>query len=658
MTSPSTPPVRHRFRRRFLLAGWLLVSLIITARAARIQVIQRSHWQEIAQGQHEEASEVAAPRGTILDRNGNSLVSSNESFKVGVAPRELRADTREEVVALLASELGLSRKTTREISDPERKWVEIQPLFPPSIREPLAGIPGVYLTKEWKRSYPYEDLARGVLGTMLDGEGRGGIEGGYEDHLRGIPGQEIHARDNRGHPIPGQSFIVSPPVSGGDVILTLDRDLQEIGHEALAAAVKKSEARGGDLIVSDPETGEILTMVSIQAGNSAALSAINSPYEPGSTLKPFTVAGILSHSVATLADSVDGEDGMWQVGGRLLTDTRAHGKMTLAEALKVSSNVGVAKMAQGLTPAQQYQTLRDFGFGSRTGIELSGEASGALPHPSDWTLPSPSALAIGYEISVTPVQMAMAYGALANGGKLMEPRLVKELRGPEQETLFQSEPRVVRKALPESTAWEISQVLVDVVQDGTGTQAQLGDFEVAGKSGTTRAYGPSGYERGKYYASFVCFFPVEDPQLVVFVKLDRPKGDYYGGLAAAPVTRATLEAVLAARQAPIDRGALVPPDRRQPRTSPSSGAHFASSTPTSSPPVRTPRTPSSKPETGTVVPDVSGLPPRLAVRRLHALGFRVRLEAQGSVSGTDPSPGTTLSVGDTVRILSRKVGDG
>jgi cell division protein FtsI (penicillin-binding protein 3) len=658
MTTSSQLPVRHRFRRRFLLAGWLLLSLVITARAARVQIVQRSHWREIAQAQHEQAMEVPAPRGTILDRNGNSLVSSAESFKVGVAPQELLPETREEVVALLASELGLSRKTIRDLSDLEKKWVEIQPLYPPRIREPLSDIQGVYLTREWKRSYPYEELARGVLGTMMDDVGRGGIEGGFDDHLRGVSGQEIYARDSRGHAIPGQSILVTPSVSGGDVILTLDRDLQEIGHEALAAAVRETGARGGDLIISDPETGEILSMVSLQAGNSAALSAINSPYEPGSTLKPFTVAGILVNSVAALSDSVYGEEGRWQVGGRTLTDVHPYGDMTLAEALKVSSNVGVAKMAQGLTPSQQYQMLRDFGFGSRTGIEISGEASGTLPHPSDWTRPSPSALAIGYEISVTPVQMAMAYGALANGGKLMEPRLVKELRGPDQEVLFRSEPRVVREVLPESTAREISQVLVDVVEDGTGTKAQLGDFTVAGKSGTTRAYGPEGYERGKYYSSFVCYFPVEDPQLVVFVKLDRPEGAFYGGATAAPVTRATMEAVLAARQAPIDRGALVPLTRRQPRTSPSPGAHFASSTPTSSPPVRTPRTPSSKPETGAVVPDVSGLLPRLAVRRLHALGFRVLLEAQGSVSGTKPAPGTTLSLGDTVRVLSRRIGDG
>jgi cell division protein FtsI (penicillin-binding protein 3) len=328
--------------------------------------------------------------------------------------------------------------------------------------------------------------------------------------------------------------------------------------------------------------------------------------------------------------------------------------MTLADALRVSSNIGVAKAAQSLTPAQQYQNLRDFGFGSPTGIEIPGEAPGTLHRPSDpeWSRQSPASLAIGYEISVTPIQMVMAYGALANGGKLLEPHLVKELRDPRGRVLFSQKPRVIRQVISSTLAREISEVLVDVVEAGTGTEAQLATFTVAGKSGTSRAYGPAGYERGEYYSSFVCYFPVEDPQLVVFVKLDRPEGAYYGGATAAPVTRATMEAVLAARHAPIDREALASLTRRQPRTTPSSGAHFASSNLPISPPVRTPRTLNS-PETGAVVPDVSGLPPRLAVRRLHARGFRVILEASGPVARIDPSPGTSLSPGDTVRLVGR-----
>jgi cell division protein FtsI (penicillin-binding protein 3) len=440
------------------------------------------------------------------------------------------------------------------------------------------------------------------------------------------------------------------------VILTLDRDIQEIGHEALAAAIEETGAKGGNLIISDPETGEILSLVSIQDGKPGNLSAINMPYEPGSTLKPFTVAAILRHSVASLADSVDGEGGEWLAGGRMLRDVHPFDMITLADALRFSSNVGVAKVAAGLSPAQQFQMLRDFGFGSRTGIGLQPEASGSLPRPSDWSRTSPSRLAIGYEISVTPIQMAMAYGALANGGKLMEPRIIKELRDPEGGTVLRTQPRVVREVITAGLAREISQVLVGVVEDGTGSAAQLASLSVAGKSGTSRAYGDTGYVDG-HYASFVCFVPAEDPQLVVFVKLDRPEGTYYGGSTAAPVTRATLEAVLAAYQAPIDWGAMASPDRRQPRKNPSEGAQFASSNLSSSPPVRTPRT-SPPSETGAVVPDVSGLSPRLAVRRLHAHGFRVLMDASGPVIGTDPPPFTPLSPGDTVRILVRRARDG
>ncbi len=656
MTPSPHSPIRYPWRRRLLLAGWLAGGLVIVARSASVQILQGSYWAERALAQHQQALEVPGRRGAILDRNGNPLATSNETVHVGVAPGELQPENRDANVAVLASELGLSRKTIRSISDPEKAWVEIQGGFPPRIREALDPIRGVHLTPGWTRHLHYGGLASDVLGAFQGGSGTGGIEGGFDEHLRGVSGREIEAQDSRHNPIPGQSILVEPSVPGGSVTLTLDRDIQEIGHEALAAAIEETGARGGNLIVSDPTTGEILALVSIQDGKPGNLSAINLPYEPGSTLKPFTVAAILLHSVATLADSVDGEEGRWMAGGRLLRDVHPYGMMTLADALRVSSNVGVAKVAEGLSPAQQYQMLRDFGFGTRTGIDLQPEASGRLPRPSKWSRTSPSRLAIGYEISVTPIQMAMAYGALANGGKLMEPRIVKELRDPEGRTLFRSEPRVVRKVIPAGLARELSQVLVNVVKDGTGSEAQLASLTVAGKSGTTRAHGDGGYVDG-HYASFVCFFPAEDPQLVVFVKLDRPEGSYYGGATAAPVTRATMEAVLAAHQAPIDWGAMASLDRRQPRKNPLSGAQFASSNLSSPLPVRTPRT-ISQPETGAVVPDVSGLSPRLAVRRLHAHGFRVLLNEDGPIVGTDPPPFTPLSPGDTVRILVRRVGDG
>ncbi len=658
MTQSPPSQLRFSWRRRLLLGGWLLGGLIIVGRSASVQILEGALWTELAAGQHERALKVPASRGTILDRSQNPLASSTETFRVGVAPGELRDNTRDRDIDLLASELGLPRKTIRSLSDPETRWVPVKGTFPPQIKETLGSIQGVYLTREWTRFHPYEALAQDILGTVREGSGRGGIEAGFDEHLRGTAGEEIQSRDNRQNPIPGRSILVKPPVAGGDVILTLDRDLQQRGYEALADAIRETGAKGGNLVVSNPKTGEVLSLVSIQNNKSGNLSAISSPYEPGSTLKPFTVASILFNSVATLADSVDGEEGYWVAGGKPLRDVTPHGMMTLGGALRVSSNVGIAKVAEGLSPGDQYQMLRDFGFGSRTGIALQPEASGKLPRPSEWSLPSPSRLAIGYEISVTPLQMAMAYGALANGGKLMEPRIVKELRDPEGRTLFRSEPKVVREVISPRLAREISDVLVSVIDDGTGTKAKLSTYAVAGKSGTSRAYGPDGYGEG-HYSSFVCFFPVEDPQLVVFVKLDRPEGTYYGGATAAPVTREIMEAVLAAHQAPIDweAMALASLDRRQPRSKPSPGAQFASSDPSPSPTVRTPRT-TTPSETGAVVPDVSGLSPRLAVRRLHSLGFRVRLDEAGPVVGTDPPPFTPLSPGDTVRILVGRAGDG
>lgn len=656
MTRSSSSQLRFSWRRRLLLGCWLLGGLVIVGRSASIQVLEGAVWTEAAAGQHRKALEVPASRGTILDRRQNPLASSTESFRIGVAPGELRERTRERDIELLAAELDLPRKTIRSLSDPEKAWVPVQGTFPPQVKEVLDSVRGVYLTREWTRFHPYETLAQDILGTVREGSGRGGIEAGFDEHLRGMAGEEIQSVDTWQNPIPGRSILVKPPVAGGDVILTIDRDIQQYGYEVLANAIRETGAKGGNLIVLDPKTGEIYCLVSIQNGKSGNLSAINSPYEPGSTLKPFTVASILSNSVASLADSVDGEDGYWVAGGKPLRDVHPHGMMTLGDALKVSSNIGIAKVAEGLLPGDHYQMLRDFGFGSRTGIGLQPEASGRLPKPADWSLPSPSRLAIGYEISVTPIQMAMAYGALANGGKLMQPTIVKELRDPDGRTVFRSEPKVVREVISPRLATEISEVLVDVIDDGTGTKAQLATYAVAGKSGTSRAYGPDGYGEG-HYSSFVCFFPVEDPQLVVFVKLDRPEGAYYGGATAAPVTREIMEAVLAAHHPLIDWGAMASLDRRQPRKKPSPGAQFASSDPSPSPTVRTPRT-TTPSETGAVVPDVSGLSPRLAVRRLHSLGFRVRLDAAGPVVGTDPPPFTPMSPGDTVRILVGKAGDG
>ena len=649
MRRRSSLPAIPTWRRRALLLGWLAFGAIIVARSVQIQVVQADVWREAAVGQQNDDADVQAPRGAILDRSGEPLAVSRELYRVNIAGERLQ--DREAVRDLLVAELGISQRRA-ERATTGTGWTVIPGTYEPSVRETLGSVPGVVLERLLTRFYPHGDLARPVLGRVLEEEGRGGIEQHYDEQLRGQPGHRVAVKDPQGRPIPGKLLEVVPPVPGGEVRTTLDLSLQEIAHEALSEALGSTEAAGGDLIISDPHTGEILALVSIGEDGAGGLSAINSPYEPGSTLKPFTVAKLLDEGAGSLQDVVDTEGGRWRVAGTTLTDITDNGVLTLAEALRVSSNIGVAKAASALTHDQQYEGLRDFGFGVPTGLRLPGESGGLLRKPSAWSGRSSASLAIGYEISVTPIQMVMAYGALANGGYLLEPRIVKEVRGPDGSTVETPKRTTVRRVVPADVTEAIRNVLVDVVEEGTGTAARLTSFEVAGKSGTARAYVPgSGYEAGRHFASFVGFFPADDPQLVIFVKLDQPQGAYYGGQTAAPVTRQTLEAVLAARQSPIDRRSLLKNDRE---TLPQRPAiRFAGFDLDPAGENRdAPRTERPAPGERVSVPDVAGLPARVAARRLHDLGFRVVWEGSGSVAATSPPIGTRWLAGDTVRLRS------
>ena len=508
---------RVKVRRRVLLTCWLLSGGLIVARAAQVQVVQGPFWREQAENQHHTSVEIAAVRGSVLDRSGVELAISGETFDVSVAPRELR--DVEAVTRLLVETLRLDEQVVRAATASSKPWRLLPGAYPPSVREVLEDVPGVYLKREHRRYYPQGGLARGLLGTVRGGEASGGIEQAYDHVLQGGTGQAGLATGPTGKSIPGESVVVERPREGGQVVLTLDVDVQEIGRRVLTEAIQETGARGGELVMTDPGTGDVLAMVSIQGESTNVLAAINTPYEPGSTLKPLTVAGLLQNGLASLEDVFDTESGSWTVEGRTIEDVNSeHGPMTLARALQISSSVGVAKAAQVMSPAVQYENLRDFGLGALTGIGLPGESRGKLRLPEDWSGQSPASLAIGYEISTTPLQMSMAYGVLANGGMLMKPRLVKEIRDSNGKVTDQFPPRTVRRVVSPDVAREVTDALVGVVEDGTGTRAQLGALKVAGKSGTSRAYSDSAYQAGKYFASFVGFFPAEDPQLVVMVK--------------------------------------------------------------------------------------------------------------------------------------------
>jgi cell division protein FtsI (penicillin-binding protein 3) len=383
---------------------------------------------------------------------------------------------------------------------------------------------------------------------------------------------------------------------------------------------------------------------------------------------------------------VNTHNGKLQLDGRVITDMHKASALSLADVIRFSSNVGIVQFGQRLTPREKYETFRDLGFGMPLGVPLPAEAAGTLREPKQWSRQTSASILMGYEIAVTPLQLVTAYSAIANGGELLEPHLVKEVRAPDGKVTYRAETRAVRRVMSGEVARTVQQMLLAVVQQGTATRADLATFDVAGKSGTARRTSANaGYTAGSYTASFVGLFPGNDPQYVVLVKLDNPKGAHYaGGEIAAPVTQIVLRAALAARDAALDREGLAASEKtivaENPGAKPPAGAKFARAGGDATDPVdreaydpsdnlAAPRTP----EEGTAsyvvelpaparsaaaapiastpraIPNVNGLSVRQAVRLLHSAGFRVRLVTASS-SGTSPAAGTLAAPGTLVEL--------
>src|SRR3989442_6309767 len=360
--------------------------------------------------------------------------------------------------------------------------------------------------------------------------------------LAGGPGSAVVLKDRAGREYEPPARVIAQRVAGQDVVLTLDAELQEIAQRALDDALRRMDADGGDVVMLDPATGEVLAIASRQRDGTARPSAFIDTFEPGSVAKIFAAAALLSLKRVRPGEHVSGEDGTYRLPGRTITDEDPQPTLTLADAIRVSSNIAIVKFAARLTPAEQYGMLRDFGFGALTGIEFPGEAAGRLRPPSEWTRPSAASLAIGYELSVTPIQMAVAYAALANGGLLLQPTLIREVRSPEGRVLYRHEPEPVRRAVSPEIAAALRGLLRGVGERGTGARAALTNFPVAAKTGTARRVVNGHYAPGQYTASFAALFPADKPQLVLVVKIDNPhKGSYFEAQTAAPVTRSLLE---------------------------------------------------------------------------------------------------------------------
>ncbi|MCL7971186.1 MAG: penicillin-binding transpeptidase domain-containing protein [marine benthic group bacterium] len=629
-------------RRTHLFAAVLaMLATVFVSRAAQLQIIQGGSWQAQAWSQTTETVELPAPRGAIYDRNGKALALSRQEYRAFFAPAQ-SADVDRDIQSI-ASALDLSRKDRQRLRRRSTGWISIGRVGV-SQREALVRAvgPGVEFESMVTRVYPEGDLARSVLGALdTEGRGRSGLEGVLDSILTGTPGRLTGRRDAHGELYPIPESPDHPAEPGHDVYLTIDADLQAIAEAALEKGLQRTGSSGGDVLMADPRTGEILAVASRRQGSSGTIPAFTSPYEPGSTVKPFLLATLLSEDLADLDEKVFAENGEYRTPHRVLTDEHPYDSLTVEEVIQYSSNIGAAKLSDRLQPGLQYRYLRDFGFGTPTGIDFPGESGGLLRRPSGWSALSPASLAIGYELMTTSLQQLMAYGALANGGTLMQPALVKEIRSG-SETARRFEPRPIRRVLDETSARSVSDVLQTVVGEGTGSEASLVTLRMAGKTGTARIASAGGYDQGRYASSFVGFTPVEDPRLVIMVKLEDPKGEVYGGLTAAPVIRAVVQAVLATQ----GRGLIEPGSAINPRARLDWAEHGEVS------PYRLASTEEVRPASSSRqelrLPDLIGLETRVAVSRLHAIGLRVELAGSGRVANQEPAPGTRVVRGAAI----------
>ena len=345
-------------------------------------------------------------------------------------------------------------------------------------------------------------------------------------------------------------------LTGNSVVLTIDKTIQYTAEKELAVAVRKSGAKGGTAIVMDPKSGEVLAMANypqfnpndLSSTSQAALKnrAIVDTYEPGSTFKVFLLAAALEEGVVKPGDKFNCENGSMELAGKVIHDTHKHGALTVREIMKFSSNIGSAKIAAKLGKERFYDYITSFGFGSPTGIELNGEGSGILRSMKTWSNLELATLSFGQGVSATPIQLTTAFSAIANGGYLMKPYLVKDILDRDGKVIKSNQPQIVKKVISGDTASKVTEMLRDVVAEGgTGTEAALNGYDVAGKTGTAqKVSGGRGYRENKHVASFIGFVPAESPELVVLVAIDEPEGIQYGGIVAAPAFRAISETSL------------------------------------------------------------------------------------------------------------------
>jgi cell division protein FtsI (penicillin-binding protein 3) len=654
-------PYRLRARERALAALLLAIIAIFAARLTQIQLFQHQQWSKLALEQSFLTKFQKPARGEIRDCNGRPLaVTLPLAYAVGYRPSFLL--DFDQLAGTLAIEFSKPRREMRErLVSPGFSYLARRVDWQTKLALETLRLDCFQFDEEPRRTYPSASSAAVVVGFVnVDGKGMEGIEASMDDELSGEGYRELCRVDA----LRKDAAPISPvPVEyrGADVTLTIDLQLQTIVEDKLREGLREKSFGRACAILVEPQSGNILALATLPSydlnapGDAPAANRrcwpLTDVVEPGSTLKIVPISKALESGRLSRDTRIFCENGFYRVPGAVIHDSHPHGLLSMDEVLSLSSNIGAAKICQQFAPAEIYDKLRAFGFGNTTQIEIAGEQAGVVPPPSSWSGPTQATLAFGHGISCTPLQLVMAYAAIANGGVLMKPRLVQAMDFPSgTRRVYPPEP--IRPALSGRVAGELTDMLVGVVESGTGQSARMDEVRIAGKTGTAEKvdYEHKKYFRDRYVASFVGFFPADNPHYTLLVMVDDPKGEHYGALVAAPIFRSVVEELRLARPQDFTapnaaRDMALTPAPRQDQSEAASTVRLAVAQTDGGSGLSV-----GADSAWVVVPALNGWPLRQAARELIKRNLSFSLSGSRVVVEQVPPAGTVVPVGTTCEL--------
>ena len=637
--------------RVLVLAGILTLAFAgVIGRLGWLQVVRHGDLAGMAERQYSRTVVLQAQRGPIVDRQGAALATSSPAESLFAQPRAVGDPVR--VAASLAPLLAMPERELHAALTSGKPFVWLRRRLPPATAAEIRALrePGLGFLPEALRLYPNRELAAHVVGFEGADGGLEGIERAMNDVLSGSSGKAVVGRDALGREVVTEA-VVQQPRPGQGVMLTLDRTIQYLAEREIDAAYRRTQAKAAMAVAMDPRNGDVLAMAIRPTFNPNAFldapsrdhwrnRAVTDPFEPGSTFKVIMAAAALQEGVVRPDERIYAENGRITIAKTTIHDWKKYGWLTFGEVLQNSSNVGSIKVGLALGRDRYYRYMTAFGFGAPTGVGLAGESRGQLRDPQRWSALSLPTMSIGQEISVTALQMVAAFGAIANGGTLMQPRLVRALFDADGRETRRFGPRAVRQVISPETARTLTGLMTQVVVAGTGHNAAIPGYDVAGKTGTAQKLDPTTrrYSRNPGVLSFIGFAPSDAPRLVMLVMLDEPKNEKWGSEAAAPIFSAIGGEVLRYLDVP-PRDAAALSIVTGPAETTGGRVHLASAA-------------AAEAAGDTrIMPDLRGQPLRQALAALAPMGVAVKLAGRGGrVAEQTPSPGETLEAEAGVRL--------